>query len=359
MSTPAQTLTISDTFAVIRSYLKEILRKSWLVVLLAGILGGGLFYRAIKTPPTYTAQLTFMLNDAAPVANLGGIYDAFLGQQSSGSANLDKITEMLKSRRIIRDALFTRVAIDDKEDFLINHYLDKLSENKFRFSHDSFPIFTEKENRALKNIHSKITKFMLTYFISPGGIVTVSVTTESEAFSYYFMNILYNATSQYYIQTTVEKQQVIYERLLKRVEELRGKLSGAERSLAEDYDSHLGPVRLKPKVRQQGIQRDVDVQARAFYEASGSLEGARISLENKTPLIQLIDDPLLPLAEKVADKWFNLIIGVVAGTFLAVIIIAGRKFFREVMEKEKNRKKLSAEQASDAEEEEEEEDDEE
>jgi uncharacterized protein involved in exopolysaccharide biosynthesis len=324
-----------DTLEIVKSYLREIVLKIWIVLLLSGGMGGLLFLVAISTPPTYTAQLTFMLNDATPVASLGGIYDAFLGTQSSGSANLDKITEMLKSRRIVRDALFTRVNIAGKDDFLINHYLDKLSENQFRYAHDSFPIFNINENKALKNIHSKITKTMLTYFISPAGVVTVNVTTESEAVSFHFLNILYQATSQYYIQTTVEKQQVIYDRLLKRVEELKGKLSGAEKALAEDFDSHLGPVRLAPKVRQQGMQREVNITARSFYEAASSLEGARISLENKTPVIQLIDEPLMPLTEKKADQWFNLLIGAIIGLFVGILIVVGRKFVREMMQKEK------------------------
>jgi uncharacterized protein involved in exopolysaccharide biosynthesis len=352
-----QTASISDTFSIIKGYLREILLKSWIILILAGGLGGLLFLMALRTPANYTATLTFMLNDATPVASLGGIYDAFLGTQSSGSTNLDKITEMLKSRRIVRDALFTRVNIAGKDDFLINHYLDKLSENKFRFAHDSFPIFTINENKALKNIHAKITKTMLTYFISPAGIVTVNVTTESEAVSFHFLNILYQATSQYYIQTTVEKQQVIFERLLKRVEELKGKLNSAEKNLAEDFDSHLGPVRLAPKVRQQGMQRDVNITARSFYEAASSLEGARISLENKTPVIQLIDEPLLPLTEKTADKWFNLIIGAVGGLFLGVLIIVGRKFFREMMDKEKDKTPEAVDQSKDDEDDEEDEED--
>ena len=77
-----------------------------------------------------------------------------------GNTNLDKITGLSKSRRILQSALFRREVIEGKDDFFANHLirergLPKAWENDttglkgFEFKSNNFESFNRAENSAL------------------------------------------------------------------------------------------------------------------------------------------------------------------------------------------------------------------
>jgi uncharacterized protein involved in exopolysaccharide biosynthesis len=76
-------------------------------------------------------------------------------------------------------------------------------------------------------------------------------------------------------------------------------------------------------------KKQIDVQANAaiYAEIVKNLEISKISLRQETPLIQLIDEPILPLEFDKAGKIMSALIGLVSGVFLGLFwIIISRLF---------------------------------
>jgi uncharacterized protein involved in exopolysaccharide biosynthesis len=72
---------------------------------------------------------------------------------------------------------------------------------------------------------------------------------------------------------------------------------------------------------------DVQVNSALYGELVKNLELARMALRRETPLIQVIDTPLLPLDKnKLGRLKGGLMFGAVAA-FLAILFFIGRKLF--------------------------------
>ncbi|MEL6276275.1 MAG: Wzz/FepE/Etk N-terminal domain-containing protein, partial [Bacteroidota bacterium] len=117
-------ITLKELILKIQEYFWYLWGKKWWIIA-AGLIGGAIgFYRAWTTPLTYTAELTFMVNedDGANAGGVGAILGQFgLGGGATSEYNLDKILALSRSRRIIREVLFDSVEINSEADLIANH----------------------------------------------------------------------------------------------------------------------------------------------------------------------------------------------------------------------------------------------
>ena len=115
-------VSLRDIIDRLKEYAAE-LRRCWktlLVFCLPFMIWQG--YLALTTPVTYLSKLTFMVDDDS--GNRGGLINNLLGGIGlpTENNNNDKILELARSMRIIRQALFRQATIDGKTDFLANHF---------------------------------------------------------------------------------------------------------------------------------------------------------------------------------------------------------------------------------------------
>jgi len=85
--------------------------------------------------------------------------------------------------------------------------------------------------------------------------------------------------------------------------------------------------------RVPGIKKEVDVQANTaiLTELVKQTELARINVRKETPLIQVIDKPILPLKKEKFGKVKGLLIGGFLAAFLVTGLLIGRKLLKGVM----------------------------
>lgn len=106
--------------------------------------------------------------------------------------------------------------------------------------------------------------------------------------------------------------------------ELNGAITGV--AVANDNTFNLNPalnVRRAPSARRQ-----VDVQANTaiLTELVKQTELAKVTLRKETPLIQVIDKPILPLQK---DK-FSKVKGIIIGFFIGSFVVAMSLIFRRL-----------------------------
>src|SRR5690606_9087954 len=160
-------LTLKDLILACRRFWLQAVRAWWLYGIAFALIGGFFIWRALNTPETYQAKLTFMLNEdeGNPFGGITGVLGSFgLGRRGgAGRFNLDKLVELARSRKIVEQVILTKCQNDFLGNTLIDEY-DLATEwaandpemEGFRFTHDSVPGFNKQERMALLSLYALI-----------------------------------------------------------------------------------------------------------------------------------------------------------------------------------------------------------
>lgn len=326
------------------------LLSQWKVIVLAGVVGAalGLAYSFIKKP-VYTATLSFALEDEKS----GGLGSA-LGLASSLGLDLgggggsiftgSNLTELFKSRSMVEQTLLSPVVVDGKSISLAEMYIQN---NGWREQWDASPKFAaiqflpkvDRKNytRVHDSILGKIYDNLSKTNLSVGqkdkkiAIVNIDVISTNELFSKYFTEALVKEVSDFYIETKSKKARENMDILERQTDSIRRELNGAITgvAVANDNTFNLNPalnIRRTPSARRQ-----VDVQANTaiLTELVKQTELAKVTLRKETPLIQVIDRPILPLEKEKFGKAKGILLGGFLAGFLVVIGLIIRRIFQD------------------------------
>jgi hypothetical protein len=342
--------------------LKELLEKAkewksylvshWRIILLAGIIGSalGLAYSFIEKP-VYTASLSFVLEDEKSGGGLGGALGLAsslgldLGGGGGGGGSVfsgANLPELFKSRKMVEQTLLRSVVVDGKTISLAEMYIQN---NKWR---DNW-----KDNSKFKNIqfapdtkrkyftraHDSIMGVMFESLSKSGltvaqkdkkiAIISINMVTTNELFSKYFAEALAKEVSDFYVTTKSKKARMNMAILQRQTDSIRRELNGAITGVAAANDNTfmLNPamnVRRAPSARRQ-----VDVQANTaiLTELVKQSELAKVTLRKETPLIQVIDQPILPLKKEKLGTVKGIFLGGFLAVFFTVLCLITRRFF--------------------------------
>ena len=329
------------------------LLSQWKIILLAGIIGAclGLAYSFIKKP-IYTATLSFALEDEKGGGGLGGA----LGLASSFGIDLgggggsiftgSNLTELFKSRAMVEKTLLSPVVVDGKTISLAEMYIQH---NKWREKWSEKPKlkdiqFLPNTNRKyFTRVHDSILGVMYQDLSKTGltvgqkdkkiSIITIDVNSTNELFSKYFTEALVKEVSDFYVTTKSKKARMNMDILERQTDSIRRELNGAITgvAVANDNTFMLNPalnVRRAPSARRQ-----VDVQANTaiLTELVKQTELAKVTLRKETPLIQVIDQPILPLKKEKFGKAKGIVMGGFLAGFLIVLGLIVRRILKQLI----------------------------
>lgn len=323
------------------------LKSKWLIVLFYSVLGGllGLCY-ALYKKPVYVATSTFVLEDSkggglgqyAGLASLAGIDVS--GSGAGGIFQGDNIIELYKSRVMIEKTLLSTVNINGKNQLLIDRYVnfnelrDKWKE-KDHINSISFYGDPDKFNRKQDSIISDLVLIFNKSILNVDkidkklNILKVDVATNDELFSKDFNNKLVETVNNFYSETKTKKSSENVLILQKQADSVKRVLNSSIGGVASAIDAapNANPALLTLRVPSQRRQVDVQANSAIYGEIVKNLEVSKISLRQETPLIQVIDRPVLPLPVYVLGKLKSVIVGGLSGMFLIISIISIKIFF--------------------------------
>lgn len=344
-------LSLGEVVGIIQAYLQELIRNWKLIAIILFLFGCMGLIKALNTPNTYTAKLTFMVNDDEGGRG-GGAISGLLGQfgfssGSGGKFNLAKILELTRSRIIIQEALFEKKKINGQTDFLANHliriyeYHEKWagheSLNDFLFHQDSFLLFSDTENQVLKILHGQIVgsqqhKIKGCLDVSYGAessIMTFSLESLNQDLSLILVDVIYENLSRFYIEKSIEKQELTYQIMKHKADSLLSSANNKQYQLLKFYDSNRTVSIQRFNAKRLQLERDVQILNVAYGEALRNLGVSEFSLKNATPFFQKIDFPIPPLTPSM--NLFKIIksvlIHLVIGGFIAIGWIIVRKVY--------------------------------
>lgn len=344
-------VSLKDLIDKVKDWYDYLLSK-WKIVVLAGIIGAslGLTYSFIKKP-IYTATLTFALEDEKGGGGLGsalGLASSFgldLGGSGGGIFTGSNLTELFKSRSMVEQTLLTPVNFNGKKMSLAEMYIQinawRVGWNKdSKFKNIQF--LPEKNCKYFTRAHDSILGVIYRN-LSGGGlsvaqkdkkvsIINIDVNSTNELFAKFFCEALAKQVSDFYVETKSKKARMNMSILERQVDSVRAELNGAITgvAVANDETFNLNPalnVRRAPSAKRQ-----VDVQANTaiLTELVKQSELAKVTLRKETPLIQVIDKPVLPLAKERFGKAKGIIFGGGLGGFLIVVYLMFKKIINSI-----------------------------
>ena len=342
--------------------LKELIEKGrewfsyllgqWKIIVLAGIIGAalGLAYSFIKKP-VYTATLSFALEDEKGGGGLGsalGLASSFGIDLGGGGGSIftgSNLTELFKSRAMVEQTLLSPVIVDGKTISLAEMYIQN---NGWRDQWNDKPKFKaiqflpDTKRTHFTRVHDSILGVMYQDLSKTGlvvgqkdkkiAIINIDVNSTNELFAKYFTEALVKEVSDFYVDTKSKKARMNMDILERQTDSIRGELNGAITGVAVANDNTFG---LNPAMnvrRAPSAKRQVDVQANTaiLTELVKQTELAKVTLRKETPLIQVIDRPILPLQQERFGKAKGLAMGGFLAGFLAIFFLLLRKIFKDI-----------------------------
>jgi hypothetical protein len=326
------------------------LLRNWKIIILAGMIGAGigLAYSFVKKP-IYKATLSFALEDEKSGGGLGGAlglassFGLDLGGSGGGVFTGSNLAELFKSRTMVEKTLLRPVTVNDKTISLAEMYIqnnnwrERWKNNPEVASIEFLPSsnrqkFSRVQDSILGTIYNKLLKEELAVGQKDKkiSIISIDVSSTNELFAKYFCEELAKEVGKFYIDTKSKKARINMNILEHQVDSIRGELNGSITgvAIANDNTFNLNPA-LNVK-RAPSARRQVDVQANTaiLTELVKQSELAKVTLRKETPLIQVIDKPILPLAKEKLGKVKGFIVGGFLGVFLAIFYLLVKRVLR-------------------------------
>ena len=351
-STNADEISLKELIQKIKNQIDFLIGK-WKIIALAGILGASIgYYYAFSQPITYKAVLTFALEEdkGGGGGSLGGLASSFgfdLGSSGGGAFAGSNLLELMKSRLLVEKTLLNPVVVNGDNISLAEYYIqiNKLRENwnkKPEFKNIQFlpnadrSNFTLQQDSILQTIFQSLTglkSLIISQKDKKISITSIEVVSESEKFAKVFCENLAKETSEFYIETKSKKSRLNTEILQRQTDSIRNELNGAITGVAVESDNvyNLNPaliVRRTPSTRRQ-----IDVQANTaiLTQLAVQLEMSKVTLRKETPLIQVIDRPILPLEKEKVSKLKSLILGGFLAGFLTVLFLIFSNLYKKII----------------------------
>jgi len=342
-------VSLKDVVLKFNKIIKHLLSK-WVIILLFALVGAGLglAYSIIKKPQ-YTALCTFVLDDGAKTSSIsqyaGLAALAGIDVGGSGGGGIfqgDNILELYKSRSMIEKTLLSEVQFNNKKQLLIDRYIefnklrDKWGPNaqNVSFNGDQSK-FNRTQDSIITDLVVAFNKRALTV-TKPDkklNIISVQVVSNDELFAKEFTEKLVETVNNFYIQTKTGKAQKSVQIFQHEADSVRGVLNSSLSGAASSIDAtpNANPGMQILKVPTQKKQIDVQSRSAIYSEIVKNLEVSKMSLLQETPLIQVLDKPVLPLEKEKMGRLKAIVIGGFIAAFLAIAGVLITGLFKQIM----------------------------
>lgn len=338
-------VSLKDIILKIKEIWKYLLSK-WKIIVIVGISSAMLFlvYNSFIKKKEYVAKLTFAIieksSSGGGLSSLAGQFGFSVGGGGEGVFSGSNILELLKSRNLIERALLNETVINGKTYRLIDYYREINPPKNKDKNLITFPLGLERENfsreqDSLLNIYYKqITTDKLSVAKEKKDVNINNITyyNKDELFAKLFTETLINVVSDFYIQTKTQTTRVNLEMMEKRADSMKHEYEKALEGRALFADQNINPARQIMTVEQQKYQTTIQLTGTAYAKLVENIEILKLDLAQETPLIQIIDKPIMPLYKSGWGKIKSIVVGGVLGGFLIVTWLLLVYFYKRIMQ---------------------------
>ena len=337
---------LKDILIKLSDYKTYLLRKKFTIIAVSGLFFvlGILF--AITDDKKYIAELTFVVEGqqkgGGALGSMSGFASQFgidVGGSSSSTFSQNNILELLKSRGVVEATLMQIRKVNKKDDLLIEHYLyiNNIKES-WKANKDLTPvsfhgILTQDNDSVSGGVWTNIIedKLVVELQSDEADIINLSYSSVNEEFAKIFVVTLIEQMSKMYISHQTAQTNNTLDFLSSRADSVFIELEMAEEEFAKVKDINQRIVKASGRLKELQLMRNVEVLNTMYLEIVKNLELSKLTLLNQTPIIQIIDKPILPLKIEGKSSLTLGFLGIFLGGFLSFIFFVVRKLFKDAL----------------------------
>lgn len=349
-SLPEDQFSFKDIVLKLVSF-KNLIFRNWKVLaatILIGIIGGYLFERFTKKPPTYVAKIVFNMETGGGGSG-GGLSDiaSAFGFNTGGSASAglfvgDNFVELLKTKNLYNRAVLSRVKVNGKEEIFGNYYLrtsgllkdeleDDVEMQTFQFKHDNYEDATQNERSKVRLVQNYLMPYTVIGNDSKKAtFLSLAVTSRNDTLSYIWANLYLKVVTEFYKETKTQKSRELLDLMVNRVDSLKRVLYATQSAAARFQDQNQQIIVQEGLIEQQRLQTNSGQIQAMYFESVKSLDNIKFSMAKETPLFTKIDDTELPISPEPDPAKKVIVIGALIGLLLGVLYVAFKETLSEI-----------------------------
>ena len=329
--------------------------SKWYIWIIAGLLGGvtGFLYAKYRTIE-YTASTTFVLETGentsgglGQMAGLAALAGNDLGGSGGGIFQGDNLFELYKSRKMI-EAVLLHQSSSDSNLTLMDRYIsmEKLKDKwkakkpeliQLDFSKKTSANLQRDRDSILQAVVKDINKNNLNVgkLDKKSGLIKVDVKSTDELFSKEFNEVLVAQVNEFYIRTKTKKSMDNITILQRKTDSVRAVMNGNISTAATVVDAtpNLNPTRLAQRlIPTQRSQFSAETNRAILGQLVQNLEMSKMALMKEAPLIEKVDEPVLPLSDDKIGKLKTAILGAILFGFVTVCGLILRKVYINIIQ---------------------------
>lgn len=320
-----------------------------------GLLGGLLGLLSVSfDEPIYTAELTFVLEGASggsQMAGYAGLASQF-GLDMGGGAGQgvfegENFLALMKSRLMIEKALLTTIETGGQKKTLVEFFIQMSGLRDFWIKKES-PLatlkilpgadpatFSREQNTIISTVYQKIldAHLVVDKKDKKSGIIFLKVDAPDELFAKHFTEVLAREVSTFYIETKTKKSVDNVLILQHQTDSINRVLGSSMVGAAASLDANPNPnrARLVLRVPSERRQGQVQVNVAILTQLVQNLEISKMALRRETPLIQVIDRPVLPLKKTSPNMVMSFIKWMGVSLFIVIIFLILKRFTSQLV----------------------------
>lgn len=316
------------------------LKTKWKTILIFFLIGAalGLVY-AIRKKPSYTATITFTLDDVSGTSSISGLASQLgltMGGDKQSIFQGYNIISFFQSRLMVQKTLLTKVPFKNDSVLLVNRYIQFNGFNEAWKKDPKLRNLTFVAGQPLTRTQDSVLGAFYNTIVAKQldvqrldkrlSILSLTYTCENELFAKDFSETLAKNVIEFYTTNRVGKIVRSINLLQHQTDSVRDLLKHSMVNVASSVDAvpNANPQRKVLSVSSQNKTVDVEIAKSALMQLAENLQSAKVSLYQETPLIDFIDRPILPLEKVKTSK----IKGFAVGGFWGLVVGACLVTFR-------------------------------
>lgn len=349
-------ISLKELIIKIKEWVAFILKK-WKIIILVGFIGGlcGFFY-ASSQKAKYTAKITFVLEEGkgsssglGGLASLAGQFGVDVGGSSGGGLlSGDNILLYFKTPSLAREVLLSKFDSSSNAsiaDVYASEYeLKKTWNENKKIGNVNFPIlnanttYSRLQDSLLQTIINSIitNHFTVARTDKKAGFIDVSSTMQNELLAKVYCERIVQKVVERYINIKTQRQNATVQKLQLRVDSIANLLKQKTVSSASLQNSSstmdINPLyRTGTSVAVESTLRDKTLLSTIFASVTQNLEMAKFTLSQETPVIQIVDEPVLPLKKEKMSRFKTASLGFFLSAFIVILGIVLKKVYFNLM----------------------------
>lgn len=344
MNDRSEDITLKQVLDQISDFKSEIFNNRIKIFVLSILFSLIAVLYSFITPPIYQADITFVTqtsSESSSLGSLGDIATSFGFSMGAGESTFSQanVMELFRSRRITESTLLRSKKINNKEDVLLIDYYINI--HNYRESSDWIDCGIDKIDFKIKNSiqHDSIItcvwqdiieEYLRVDFNSKdASVITLSFISEDQYFAKVFVETIIEEMSKFYVSYKTKNSRHTLSFIQDRADSVYNELELTEEEYAKVQDINKRIVKASGRLKELQLMRQVQVLNTMYLELIKNLEVSKLTLLKDTPIIEIMDVPILPLKDQRLDLLSLIILFSSVGFLFSISYIVIKKVIRD------------------------------